>query len=301
MASPRLEGRTGGVMAVRYDWRRTIAFIDQSGNETERARLRGLLGRTRPDARILRTLEALQNEDGGYPGELAQGRPSSVEATALVLGWMQDLSMFAFPQAQRAVTYLLTAQRPDGTWDESPGLLRYGPSPRLVPGDPRVQALCTALAACWLAFLGYRQDHGVARALAWLRSRQAADGRFLGFLRTTWAAAAVFRLVEGAGSSTSARAVEALTGVGDDRWYPGALAGMLACLAEAGVPASVPVMRRGLGRLWALARPDGSWSSEDGDAYTVEVTLGALRALLRCGAVSPPAIQEAPPAGAIET
>ena len=287
-------------MAVRYDWRLTIACIDQSGNEMERARLRGLLGRTRPDAKILRALEVLQNEDGGFPGELVQGRPSSVEATVLVFGWMQDLSMLALPQGQRAVTYLLTAQRPDGTWDESPGLLRYAPSPHLVPGDPRVQALCTALAASWLALLGYRQDHAVTRALAWLRARQAADGRFLGFLRTTWAAAAAFRLVEGAGSSTSARAVEALTGVGDDRWYPGALAGMLACLAEAGVPASVAVIRRGLQRLWGLARPDGSWSSEDGDAHTVEVTLSALRALLRCGAVSPPAIEEASPAGAIE-
>src|SRR5437879_5118733 len=142
-------------MAVRYDWRLTIACIDQSGNEMERARLRGLLGRTRPDAKILRALEVLPDEAGGFPGEL-------------------------------------------------------------------------------------------------VRARQAADGRFLGFLRTTWAAAAAFRLVEGAGSSTSARAVEALTGVGDDRWYPGALAGMLACLAEAGVPASVAVIRRGLQRLWGL-------------------------------------------------
>jgi len=298
MELARLEGRVGAVAAVRYDWRLTIAYIDQNGNETERARLRGLLGRTRADARILRTLEALQNEDGGFPGELAQGRPSSVEATVLVLGWMQDLSMLALPQAQRAVTYLLTAQRPDGTWDESPGLLRYGPSPRLLPGDPRVQALCTALAACWLAFLGYRQDHAVSRALVWLRARQAADGRFLGFLRTTWAAAAAYRLVEGAASPASARAIEALTGVGDDRWYPGALAGMLTSLAEAGVPVSVPIIRRGLERLWALARPDGSWSSEDGDVYAVEVTLCALRALLRCGVVSPPAVQDAPPAGA---
>ena len=69
---------------------------------------------------------------------------------------------------------------------------------------------------------------------------------------------------------------------------------------QAGVPASVAVIRRGLQRLWGLARPDGSWSSEDGDAHTVEVTLSALRALLRCGAVSPPAIQDASPAGAIE-
>ena len=194
-------------MAVRYDWRLTIACIDQSGNEMERARLRGLLGRTRPDAKILRALEVLQNEDGGFPGELVQGRPSSVEATVLVFGWMQDLSMLALPQGQRAVTYLLTAQRPDGTWDESPGLLRYAPSPHLVPGDPRVQALCTALAASWLALLGYRQDHAVTRALAWLRARQAADGRFLGFLRTTWAAACYAATPKGAcgwtdGSST---------------------------------------------------------------------------------------------------
>src|SRR2546429_3880851 len=245
-------------MAVRYDWRLTIACIDQSGNEMERARLRGLLGRTRPDAKILRALEVLQNEDGGFPGELVQGRPSSVEATVLVFGWMQDLSMLALPQGQRAVTYLLTAQRPDGTWDESPGLLRYAPSPHLVPGDPRVQALCTALAASWLALLGYRQDHAVTRALAWLRARQAADGRVLGVLRATRGAAAAFRLVEGAGSSTSARAVEALTGVGDDRWDPGALAGRVACPAEAGGAGAGGGHRRGVARLGGAARPHGS-------------------------------------------
>src|SRR5207302_10959003 len=99
-------------MAVRYDWRLTIAYIDQSGNELERARLRGLLGRTRPDAKTLRTLEVLQNEDGGFPGQLVLARPSSVEATALVLGWMQDLSMLAVPQRQRAVAYQLTVQQP---------------------------------------------------------------------------------------------------------------------------------------------------------------------------------------------
>ncbi len=284
---------------MSYDWRRTIAYIDQNGNEAERARLRGLLGRARPEARIVRMLEAHQNDDGGFPSEWVQGPPSSIDATGLVLGWMQDLSMLGSAQAQRAVTYLFTAQRPDGSWDESPGLLKYGPPPRLLPGDPRVQTFCTALAAYWLVLLGYRQDHAVSRALAWLRARQATDGRFLGFLRSTWTAAAAFRLVEGPGSPTSARALDALAAVEDERWSPGRLVGMLTRLAEAGAPMSVPVIRRGLDRLWALAQPDGSWASEDGDFFRVEVTLGALRGLLLYGVVSPPRVQSTSPVGTV--
>jgi hypothetical protein len=270
-----------------YDWRRTIAWVDQNGNETERARLRGLLGRPRPDARIVRTLDARQNHDGGFPSDLVQGRPSSIDTTALVLRWMQDLGMFGSPQAQRVVTFLFTAQRPDGSWDEPLGLLKFGPPPRLLPGDPRVQAVCTALAAYWLVLLGHRGDHSVSRAMAFLRPRQASDGRLLGFIRTTWIAASLFRLVEGSGSAVAARALDALGAIKADRWYPGALAGMLNCLAEAGVPLHVPVVRQGLERLRALAERDGSWSSEDGDFYRAEVTLRSLRALLLYGDVSP--------------
>src|SRR5438309_1995467 len=176
--------------AGAYDWRRTIAWIDHNGNETERARLRGLLGRPRPEAKVIRTLEARQNDDGGFPSELIQGRPSSIDTTALVLRWLQDLGTLAGPVAERVVTYLFTVQRPDGSWDQPPGLVRYGPPPRLLPGDSRVQALCTAQAAYWLVLLGHRHDHAVSRAMGYLRARQAADGRFLGYIRTTWRAAA---------------------------------------------------------------------------------------------------------------
>jgi hypothetical protein len=271
--------------AAVYDWRRTIAWLDQNGNETERARLRGLLGRARPDARVVRTLEARQNADGGFSSELVQGRPSSIDTTALVLRWMQDLNILDGPLAQRAVTYLFTAQRPDGSWDESLGLLKYGPPPRLLPGDPRVRALCTALAGYWLAVLGHRNDHAVSRALAYLRPRQAAGGRFLGFIRATWTAAALFRFVEGPGSSIAARALDALAAVAPERWSAGALGGMLKACAESGVPPVAPVVQKGLARLWALAEPDGSWPPEEGEFYRAEVTLSALHALILYGAV----------------
>jgi hypothetical protein len=280
-----------------YDWRRTIAWIDQNGNETERARLRGLLGRPRPDARIIRTLEARQNPDGGFPNDLVQGRPSSIDTTALVLRWMRDLRLLGSPQAQRVVTYLFTAQRPDGSWDEPPALLKFG-SPRLLPGDPRVQAYCTALAAYWLVLLGYPTDHAVTRAIAYLRPRQAPNGRFLGFIATSWIAAALFHLIEGPGTPTAARAIDALAAVSAERWRPGGLAWMLNCLAEAGVPAHVPVVGQGLERLRSLVEPAGSWPSEDGEFYHVEVTLHALRVLLLYGAVSPTPVRPVSPPGA---
>lgn len=280
-----------------YDWRRTIAWVDQNGNDTERARLRGLLGRARPDARIIRTLEARQNADGGFPSDFVQGRPSSIDTSALVLQWMQDLRLLGSPLAQRVVTYLFTAQRPDGSWDEPPALLRYDPPPRLIPGDPRVQAVSTAVAAYWLVLLGNRHDHAVARAIAYLRSRQAPNGRFLGFLRTTWLAAALFRLVEGPDAPAAARALDALASVREERWQAGSIAGMLSVLAESGVPAHVPVVRPRLERLWTLAEPEGWWPSEDGDFFYVEVTLRVLRVFLLYGAVSP-SVRPVSPAGA---
>ena len=269
------------------DWRGTIAYIDQNGNEVERARLRGLLGRPRPDAKVIRAIEARQNEDGGFALGLVPGRPSSIDATALVLGWLQDLRLLRSPQAHTAVTYLLAQQRPDGSWDEAPSVIKFGPPPNLTPGDPRVQALCTALGGYWLALLGYRDDYAVVRAAAYLRERQASDGRVLGFLRTTWTATALFRLVDGPGSTAAGRGLGALAEVEAPRWGPGALIAMLDCLAEAGVPPDIPLIQLSLAMLKGLAQPDGSWPSEEGEFYHVEVTLKGLRVLLLYGIASP--------------
>lgn len=278
-----------------FDWRATIAFVDQSGSEIERARLRGVLGRARTDARILRVFESRQNEDGGFPHAFVPGRLSTIDATATAIEWLFDLGLGGGACAERACVHLLAAQRPDGGWDEPPGLLKHSPPPRLLPGDPRVRCRATALVVYWLARVGDRED-AIRRALGYLAARQAANGRLLGFLQTTWLAAAAFRMVDGPAAEPAARALAALAAVPPDRWYPGALAGMLGCLGEAGVGAPHPPVRAGLARLCALARPDGSWLSEDGDLYHVEASLQALRAMVVLGETAPPPVPV--PAGA---
>lgn len=272
--------------APPYDWRLTIAGIDQNGTEMERARLRGILGRPRPDTKVVRTLEARQNEDGGFPHAMASGRLSTIDATATTLEWLWDLGLAESPYAERACTYLLSAQRPDGAWDEPPGLLRYAPPPRLVPGDPRVRCRVTALVAFWLVRVGYRDDV-TRRAVAYVAARQTPDGRVLGFRETTWLLAAADAMLEGPASAVAGRALDSLAAVPDDRWSAGALAGMLDCLGAAGLSRAVVVIARGLDRLRALAQPDGTWLSEEGEAHHIDVTLAALRALVLHGAVVP--------------
>jgi len=265
---------------VWIDWGRTIAYIDHSGSELERARLRGILGRPRPDAKVIRGLEARQRDDGGFPYGFVQGRPSTVDTTATALAWLDDLGLLDSLHAERALVFLLAAQRPEGAWDEPAALFRYSPPPQLVPGDLRVRVASTALVGYWLARAGERGDT-VMRAAAYLRAHQAPNGRFAGFLRATWLAAALFYMVEGPGAAPVVRAFDALAAVSPDHWGPGALAQALGVLGDSGVGADVPFVADSLTRLCAACQPDGSWISEDGDAYHVEVTLHALRALLR--------------------
>jgi hypothetical protein len=262
-----------------FDWRCTIAAIDQDGSDMDRARLRGILGRPRPDAKIVRAIEARQNEDGGVPYGLVPGRPSTVDTTAAMLEVLWDLGLRESPYAERAVMFFLSTQRPDGAWDEPPALLRYGPPPRLMPGDPRVRCRATALVAFWLVRMGYRDDVP-RRAVAYTAARQAPDGRVLGFLETTWLLAAASCMLDGKDSPPAERARASLAAVPDERWNAASVAGLLNCLGAAAVPRSSAVVRRGIRRLRSLVRPDGIWLSEEGEAYHMEVTLAALRALI---------------------
>src|SRR5438876_977023 len=135
----------------------TIAYIQENGDELERARLAGLLGRSRAEPKVARSLLARQNEDGGFPYGLIQGRPSAITATATALCMVDGPSSAAIsaglealrrlepevwtadrladalsalylaglpaddPFVDGGLARLLTLQRPDGGWSSDDG------------------------------------------------------------------------------------------------------------------------------------------------------------------------------------
>lgn len=258
---------------------RAIAYVEQNGSELERARLRGILGETKVDPKVTRYFASRQNDDGGFPFQLTQGRPSSINATSTALHWLRDLHLLGSSYAERAVTYLLVAQRPDGSWDESPALVPFDPPPFAAPGRPAVRVYLTALATWWLAVLGRGGDESVARALEFLRGERT-EGRFKGFLHATWLGAAVFTMIEGPASEVAREAIDTLAAVPAAEWAPGEIAWMLDALGEAGFGPDHALVRPMVALLAERQGDDGGWASADGDAFAVETTLHALRVLV---------------------
>jgi hypothetical protein len=260
-----------------------LAFILDNGDELERARLTGVLGRTRPDPKAARTLLGRQRDDGGFPFGMITGRPSAITATATALQWMVDLRLLPSPHVERAIGFFLITQRPDGSWDESPAVLKFDPPAQIRPGHPMGRAYSTAVAGFWMTrLMGSRHD-AVQRAAGYLRATRNGERPPPGVLMTDALEIATLAMVDGRTADLVRTGVTALAEVGQDRWDPDAIAVTLAALYAAGFGADEPLVSWATDHLLALQRPDGGWASSSGRDRDVDVSLQALNALLAFG------------------
>jgi hypothetical protein len=257
-----------------------VAYIHENGEELERARLAGLLGRSRAEPKVARSLLARQNEDGGFPFGLIPGRPSAITATATALQWMEDLHLLPSSYVERAAAYLLTIQRPDGAWEESPGVLRYDPPAWARPGSALARGCCTALALSWMVRLLGRRYDAVIRSAAFLRTSRNDGWPPDEPAHITATIVAALLMVDGSSSAVAAAGVEVLRRLAPETWTTDRLAEALAVLHLAGVSADDPLIASGLQRLLTLQRPDGGWSSEYGPDRDVDLSLHVLSVLL---------------------
>lgn len=260
-----------------------ITYVQESGDELERARLAGLLGRPRPEPKAARTLLGRQNDDGGFPVGMIPGRPSSIAATATALHWMQDLRLLPSSYVERAVAFFLMVQRPDGSWEESPAVLKFDPPLLIRPGTPLARTYCTALPAGWLArLLGGRHD-AVQRAAAQLRMRGDADWPADEPVQVVALVTATLIMADGPTAPAAVAGMAALHAVPPDTWNADRIADALLALSTAGLPLDDALITTGLERLLGMQRPDGGWSSEHGSDRDVDLTLRTLAVLLTCG------------------
>ncbi len=264
-----------------------IAYIQESGDEVERARLAGLLGRDRPEPKVVRTLGIRQNEDGGYPYGMIPGRPSAIVSTATGFQWMQDLRLSSAAFAARAVGYLLTVQRPEGAWEESPAVIKYEPPHHVRPGASVARTYCTGLATFWLARLAGPRHDAVVRAGNYLRAQRDGGWPANEPVPASALVTAALALIEGADAPVVTAGTNALSRLPAEMWTADWLAEMLTALHAARFTSDNPLVAWSLRQLQAAQRADGGWSSDQGADRDVDLSLRALGTLLAFGVSCP--------------
>ena len=152
-------------------------------------------------------------------------------------------------------------------------MLKAEAPPWAQPGDPEATLYLTANAAYWLAMVGGYEDN-ISRAAQVIRDSLNADGTWPSFLVTGWLGASVmfkaqyfYEAARVQGGTTER--LPSMTGA-DAAW-------LAAALRRAGVSDDDWTLSAARRRLTETQRSDGGWTSDDGEAFDVEVTLNAIR------------------------
>lgn len=266
-----------------------IGFVVAKGDPIDRARLAYLRTGATASEDILTSVEAGEARDGGWPAIIG-GEVASIDATCFRLAELDDLGGLGRPPARRALDWLVSRQRPDGTWDEHPSLADVAP-PWAQPGDPEARLFVTANAAFWLIVAGLDaraagplDDRpggayaGIAHAAAEaLRVQVGPDGTLPSFLVAQWLTGAVLYRQEM--YYESARIQMRLTDrmpeftAADTAW-------LAASMRRVGVPAEDALITAAWRRLGETQRSDGGFESDDGPKFDVHTTLTAIRSVL---------------------
>jgi len=266
------------------DISKAIRFVEVNGTSIEKYRLHFLLGKERNDEIPLQYLRNLQNKDGGFPYDDEKGRLSCVNATSGSLGLMIELELGKSDVCKKTVEYLLKIQGKDGSWCENEAIKEYNPPFWDLPDDLKTTMWLTANITNLLIQLGYENLPEVKRAARFLVKNRDKEGKFAGFLHSTWISIGVFGQLEGSNSDIVKMAlkvmeqnIEKLKGsAGDFAWC-------LECFYVAGIPKENPSVKKCIEELVNSQRENGAWKSVDGEKFTVSTTIVVLNVLKKYG------------------
>ncbi len=265
---------------TELDVQKAVHFIEENGTELEKYRLHYLLGKERNKEYPLRCLRELQNHDGGFPYGGEKGKLSSVNVTSGRLNLMIELRLDESDVCRKTAKYLLNIQNEDGSWDEDEAINQYNPPFWNTPGDLKTKMWLTANISNHLIQLSHRESEAIRKATEFLLKNRDDEGKFAGFLHSTWISIGVFGQLEGINSEVVKKALRVIdrninrmeNGVSSFTWC-------LECFYVAGVPKENSVAQKCIYRVIKLQSENGAWVSEGGEKYAVSATINALRVL----------------------
>ncbi|MFC7530537.1 prenyltransferase/squalene oxidase repeat-containing protein [Actinoplanes sp. GCM10030250] len=258
-----------------------IGYVVAHGDPVERARLSHLrTGQPAPEE-VVDRIASGQMPEGGWAAS-TEGSVPSVDATCFRLAELDDLGGLRGPVVERALQWLATAQRGDGTWQENETLADQAP-PWAMPGDPEATLYLTSVAGFWLTTAAVEADPYQSRSLfgevltsaaGWVASQLRPDGTWPSFLAAGWHAAVLLHQQQY--FYESAR-VQLVLGERLSEMSPADVASMAAVLRRVNLGDDW-LLQNARKRLSETQRRDGGWDSNEGPLFDVNTTLTALRA-----------------------
>jgi hypothetical protein len=124
------------------------------------------------------------------------------------------------------------------------------------------------------------ESEAVRKATRFLLENRDDEGKFVGFLHSTWISVGVFGQLEGVDSEVVKKALKVIER-NMDRMEDGAsdFVWCLECFYVAGIGKDDLVVKKCIDRVIELQRQDGAWASADGEKHVVSTTINALRIL----------------------
>lgn len=262
------------------DIQEAISFVEKNGTALEKYRLRFLMGKEKNDEIPLQYLRNLQNEDGGFPYDGETGKLSCVNDTSNYLGLMVELRLGSSDVCKKTTEYLFRIQGKDGGWSENEAIKQYNPPFWLMPSDLKTTMWLTASITKHLIKLGYGKSQAVQRAASFLLKNRDEEGKFAGFLHSTWISIGVFGQLRGSESKVVEKALKVIDeNLEKLRDSAGDLAWCLECFYVAGLMKEHSTVKQCIDELVDLQQENGAWLSGESEKFTVSTTLNALRVL----------------------
>jgi hypothetical protein len=255
-----------------------VAYVHSHGDQVELCRLEYMLNGQPPSPQVSGSLFAEQRQDGGWSPFWVQDY-SSLDATCFRLAQAEQLGITVNQTAvQLAVGFLNQRQQSNGSWEEDESVRESAP-PWAKPGNLAASLYLTANCGFWLVmFQGVSvcaQNAGI-----YLQDYLREDGKISSFLHTHWLAGGLWM---GLGWKEQADLALMYLETRLEDLSASGLAWLIVSLRIAGVPLERKIIRTANGLLEEAQCDDGHWTSEDGEAFDVNATLEALRALKLCG------------------
>jgi len=155
-----------------------IKLFWENANCWRKLSLLRLLGKIKIEVaqKYLMEMRFLQNEDGGFARE--KGEASSVSVTAdAIINLVQSGDKPNPLVVKRAVAFLWSLQKENGSWHENPNLAKdkvpfWSSTEKGVP-------ILTADVILALAEAGYKNNENFVKAVDWLKSMQSKDGMWI--------------------------------------------------------------------------------------------------------------------------